>query len=101
VSTDRRRAARVQILGQLHGRAVTLDLAVTVTEISLGGMGILTQLPFPIGAVHDFQLTLGDGSVVTLRGRVVHCQKVSGEGDQYLSGVQFLDDAVAEAPEPA
>ncbi len=92
MSTDRRNNPRIQILGRLHGRAVALDVPVTVTEISLGGMGLMTETPFPVGAIHEFQLTLGDNSVVLLRGRVAHCQKVESEGVRFLSGIQFIDD---------
>jgi hypothetical protein len=92
MTIDRRRNPRVQILGNLHGRVVTLDVPVTVTEISLGGMGIQTEMPFPIDAVHTFQLTLGDNSVVHLKGRVAHCNKLAGEPDRYISGIQFLDE---------
>ncbi|MGQ0737257.1 MAG: PilZ domain-containing protein [Acidobacteriota bacterium] len=96
MSDDRRNNPRVRILGRLHGRAIALEVPVTVTEISLGGMGIQTDAPFPTGAVHEFELTLGDESVVTLRGKVVHCQKVPGEAGGFLSGVQFTDEAVDE-----
>ena len=96
MSTDRRRSPRVAILGKLHGHNVTLDLAVTVTEISLGGMGIQTTVPFPIGAVHLFRLTLGDDSVVDVEGRVAHCQRMPGDEERYLSGIQFLDETPDE-----
>ena len=92
MTLDRRRNPRVAILGKLHGRAVTLDVSVAVTEISLGGMGIQTNIPFPVDAVHTFQLTLGDKSVVHLKGRVKHCQKLADEPEQFLSGIQFLDE---------
>ena len=92
MSIDRRRAPRVAILGKLHGRVVTLDVVVTVIEISLGGMRIETAVPFPVDAVHAFQLTLGDNSVVQLKGRVAHCQRLPGEQERYISGVQFVDD---------
>ena len=98
MSTDRRNNPRIQILGRLHGRAIALDVPVTVTEISLGGMGLLTELPFPVGAIHEFQLTLGDNSVVVLQGRVAHCQKIESEGKQFLSGIQFIDEG--DDPEP-
>lgn len=99
MTIDRRRNPRVAILGKLHGRAVTLDVSVTVTEISLSGMGIQTDIPFPVDAVHTFQLTLGDNSVVHLKGRVKHCQKLSGEPgepERFLSGIQFLDEKTDE-----
>ena len=96
MSSERRRNPRVAILGKLHGRVVALDLAVTVTEISLGGMGIQTAIPFPIDAVHEFQLTLGDGSVVRLRGRVAHCQRVPGDEERYVSGIQFMEETAGD-----
>jgi hypothetical protein len=93
MSVDRRRNPRIQILGRLHGRIVAMDVAVTATEISLGGMAIQTDIPFPVGAVHEFQLTLGDESAVVLKGRIAHCQRVGeGPGSGYLSGVEFIDE---------
>ena len=74
-----------------------MDVAVTATEISLGGMAIQTDIAFPVGAIHEFQLTLGDESAVVLRGRIAHCQRVGGDepGGGYLSGVEFIDDEEA------
>lgn len=93
MTTDRRHTPRIQILGKLDGRAIALDVAVSVTEMSLGGMGIQTAIPFTVGEVHAFQVTLGDDSVVQLKGRVAHCTKLEGESACYLSGIQFLEDA--------
>lgn len=76
----------------MNGRAVALEVPVTVSEISLGGMAILTDTEFEVGAVHDFQLTLGDNSLVDLRGRVAHCRKVSETAPRYLSGIQFISE---------
>lgn len=91
---DRRRSPRIELLGRLHGHSVSLDLSVNVREISLGGMAIETPVPFPVGAVHAFRLTLGDDSTVELTGRVMHCRNAS-PGDAapvYVSGIQFVDD---------
>lgn len=93
MTSDRRRNPRVAILGKLHGHIVTLDVPVSVLEISLGGMGIQTTVPFPVDAIHAFQLTLGDNSVVRLKGRIAHCQRVAGDEERYISGVQFIDEA--------
>jgi hypothetical protein len=90
--SDRRINPRIRILGRLHGRAIALEVPVTVTEISLGGMAMLTDIPFPVGAVHEFELTLGDNSAVVLRGRVAHCQRVEQETPRFLSGVEFIDE---------
>jgi PilZ domain len=92
VSVDRRRNPRIQLLGRLHGRVVALEVAVTVTEISLGGMAIETDIEFPPGAEHEFQLTLGDDSTVRLKGRVAHSQKVGGEPARYVSGIAFIGE---------
>ena len=92
VSVDRRRNPRIQLLGRLHGNVVALEVAVTVTEISLGGMAIETEIDFPRGAEHEFQLTLGDESTVRLKGRVAHCQKLAGDPPRYLSGIEFIEE---------
>jgi PilZ domain len=97
VTDDRRRAPRIQILGQMNGRAVALDVPVTVTEISLGGMGILTDTEFEVGSEHEFQLTLGDNSLVHLKGRVAHSRRVSDIAPRFLSGIQFIGDSDHDA----
>jgi len=95
---DRRRAPRVELLGRLHGRSVSLDVPVRVVEISLGGMAIETALPFPVGAIHSFRLTLGDDSTAELTGRVMHCRNKAqaGVSPQYVTGVQFVEEDPAE-----
>jgi hypothetical protein len=97
---DRRRNPRVQILGKLHGQLVTLQAPITVTEISLGGLGFESEIKFPHGVVHEFRLTLGDESSVFLRGRVVHCRRISrlDEPSRYVVGVQFIDDEGVQSP---
>jgi hypothetical protein len=93
--SDRRRSPRIELLGQLHGHEVSLQVDVKVREISLGGMAIETPFGFPLGAVHQFRLTLGDGSVAALRGRVVHCrfEARTGVPGFYVTGFEFIDDA--------
>ena len=94
MSIERRRSPRVVMLDRAQGRAVSLDLAVTVRDMSLGGMSIETVFPFPEGATHEFSLTLGDGSAVLLRGRAVRSRsETSGDGSlRYVTGIQFVDD---------
>ena len=98
VSVDRRRNPRIQLLGRLHGSVVALEVAVTVTEISLGGMAIETEIDFPRGAQHEFQLTLGDDSTVRLKGRVAHSQRLVGDPPRFLSGIEFVEESDAEMP---
>ena len=100
MSSDRRRSARVEILGRVRGHAVSLDTAVTVRDISLVGMAIETPFAFPLGAVHDFRLTLGDGAHVVLQGRARHCRLLTGpdETANYLTGFQFVDEDTSDGP---
>lgn len=94
MTDDRRRAPRVEILGRLQGREVSLDTPVIVREISLGGMSIESGLVFSVGDVHEFLLTLGDDSQVPLRGRVLHSQEtITADGKtMFLVGLQFIDE---------
>ena len=95
---ERRRAPRIQVLGRLHGHVVSLDTTVTVREVSLVGLSFSAAIPFPLGAIHEFRLTLGDESDVQLRGRVVRCTETNDPDGQrvYVMGVQFIDDEESE-----
>lgn len=90
---ERRRSPRMEMLGRVHGQAVSLDVPLTVREISLGGMSVEAPVPFPIDAIHEFRLTLGDGSTVLLRARVVYCRPAKGsDAPVYVCGMHFVDD---------
>jgi hypothetical protein len=73
---------------------VPVPVSVTVREISLGGLSMVSSLMFPIGAIHEFGLTLGDESSVVLQGRIVYSRPdVGPDGSQfYVTGVQFVDE---------
>jgi hypothetical protein len=96
--SERRRSTRIEILGRLHGRVVSLDVPVRVREISLGGMAIETAVSFPEGAVHDFRLTLGDGAHLVVRGQARHCRNLAADGETavYVTGFEFIDDDLGE-----
>lgn len=88
---ERRRSRRIDIQGRLDTEVVA---SVAVREISLGGLSFSSPTPFPIGVIHKFRLTLGDGTLVVVRGRILRSQeKVEKDGSRfYVCGVQFLDD---------
>jgi hypothetical protein len=94
MTSDRRRAPRVELLGRLHGKIASFEVGITVREMSLGGLSMETPIAFPEGVVHDFRLTLGDESAVVLRGRVVYCRAQPGPDGSplYVSGVEFVED---------
>ena len=95
--SDRRRSPRIELLGRVQGHLVSLDIPVTVLDLSLGGTLIRTRLQIAIGEIHEFSLMLGDESAVVLRGRAVRSRQVDeAEGPSYETGFQFLDDDAAE-----
>ena len=98
MSTDRRRSPRVAIVGQIQGRSVSFDAPIRVRDFSIGGMALETEYPLPVGAVEQFLVTLGDGAALELRGRVVRCRNLAGDGEPplYASGIQFVDDDAAD-----
>jgi PilZ domain len=100
MSIDRRRSTRVEILGRVHGHSVSHDAAVTVRELSLGGMAIETAFSFPVGAVHQFKLTLGDGAHVLLSGQARHSRPVTSPNAsaRFVTGFEFVDDAADGSP---
>jgi PilZ domain len=102
MSIDRRRSARVEILGRVHGHSVSHDAAVTVRELSLGGMAIETAFSFPVGAVHQFKLTLGDGAHVLLSGQARHSRPVTSPNAsaRFVTGFEFVDDDAAGGSSP-
>ena len=97
-----RRAPRLELMERIHGHLTSLDIEVSVREISLGGLAVDAPLRFPTGAIHEFRLTLGDGSKVMVRGRVAHCtprvDETTGE-QSFLTGFEFLDEQ-PESAEP-
>ena len=91
---DRRRAPRIELLGELHGHLVSLDVAIEVVDISLNGALIRTPFAVPLGSVHEFKLTLGDESATVIRGIAVrsHDFGAADGGLQYETGFQFVED---------
>lgn len=87
----RRQHPRLQIAGGTAGD-VWVPQPTVILELSETGMQVETAFRFPIGAVHDFRLALGEHEVVA-RGRVVHSRitDVDREGVTYVSGVTFVD----------
>lgn len=88
----RRRSARVQLLGEVHGNLVGMSLPAVVRDISEGGFSIESSLQFPATAKHLFHLTLGAdvAEPVVVEARVVHSGPVEGaEPKSYLTGFSF------------
>ena len=96
-SSERRRAPRVDLVGQLQGELVSVDVPIRVREISLGGMSIETAEAFAIDTRHSFILTLGDGAGVFVLGRVAYSRKAADDqGVVFITGIQFLDEEAGD-----
>ena len=82
---------RLELGGELHG-AVMVYQAMTVSQISEGGMRVETSAPLHLNSLHDFRLTLGRLTVV-VKGRIVHCRLTELEDGQvtYRAGVEFVE----------
>jgi hypothetical protein len=98
--SESRRAPRVELVDRIHGQLTSIDLEVVVRDIGLVGMSIDAPLRFPTDAIHEFRLTLGDGSNVLVRGRVVHSNPHTDDhgAQYYVTGFEFLEDQPRESP---
>ena len=99
---ESRRAPRLELMERIHGHLTSLDVKVMVREISLGGLSVEAPVQFPKGAIHEFRLTLGDGSKVIVCARVAHCRPVKDEKtgvETFVTGLEFVEDQPDAAPE--
>jgi hypothetical protein len=97
---ESRRAPRLELMERIHGHLTSINVEVHVREISLGGLSVDAPLRFPAGAVHEFRLTLGDGSQVMVRGRVAHSTPRTDEttgAQSFLTGFEFLEEQPQES----
>jgi hypothetical protein len=99
MTQERRQSPRIEILGRLHGHIAALDVPITVLDISLGGLSLQASVAFPPGVIHEFKLTLGDGSSSLMRGKVLRSREVRlADGSHaFVTGVRFVADESPEA----
>ena len=99
MSSDKRDAERVPMLGRLQGEVMVFQ-PMLIKEVSLGGAMVETRFPLHLNSLHDLRLTLGTRSIV-VKGRVVHSQISDVDQDVviYWTGVEFVEpsDHVASA----
>jgi hypothetical protein len=90
MTIERRRAPRVEILGEIQGQVIPLDEVVNLRDLSTTGCSIRTRTPLVVGEVYEFQL-VSRTERVAVRGRVIH-RRVSFKGDTtlYVLGVEFV-----------
>jgi hypothetical protein len=100
VDTCRRRDLRLQVLGQLYGHTVPLDVPMAVENLSAGGFAAVSPVPFRAGTPHQFRFTTAQGREVSVHATAVHCMRcVAPTGEpRYLIGFEFIqlqDDRAA------
>jgi hypothetical protein len=88
---ERRRAPRVEILGEIAGEFVTGDSPVTVLDLSPGGFSIETPIPLSIEDTHEFRFAVRDGISVFVLAKVVHRRPSPRKPGTYVVGFEFLD----------
>ncbi len=88
---EKRDGERLDLLGDLHGEVMVFQ-AMTIREISRGGVQIETTFPLQVNSLHELRLTLGPRSVI-VKGRVVHCSITDVEQEQvtYRAGLEFIE----------
>lgn len=86
-STDRRHSVRVPVAGHR-------DLPAALRDVSLRGFSLALPESLPIGSVHDFDLSVGRGTRLVLRARVVHrAPEPQSDGRAaFITGLQFIAD---------
>ena len=91
---NRRRDIRIQILGQLYGQVVALDVPLAVQNLSAGGFAVDSPLQFHTGTSHQFRFTLDRGRTVKVGAQAVHCLRVrTPDGaTRFLAGFEFVRD---------
>ena len=94
---EKRRAERIEILGDMPG-AATVAQPIAIRELSPAGASIESSFPLHIDTLHAFRLTLG-GQTVVVRGRIAHCHisDVDHERITYIAGVDFVELSEAGA----
>lgn len=88
---EKRRTARIGLFASLQGE-VTVSQPIKITDISSGGMRIVTRVALNLTGEYAFRLMIGDRAVAAV-GRVVHSEASGpdhGEG-LFLAGIEFTE----------
>ena len=86
---DRRRSIRTPLrangaLELLDGRQPPLAFGITITDVSSGGVGLISGAPLPVGV--QARISLKEG---VLYGSIAHCEAQDG---RYAAGLVVLHD---------
>src|SRR4029453_18887472 len=95
--SERRRAVRVELCGELHAQAAALDLPVLLLDISKTGFSMHSTFDFMVDSTHDFRFTpaADPPACMILTARVVQTtvRKGGNRKPSYVVGLEFMDRA--------
>ena len=97
--SNRRRAPRLEVLKQIHGELLAVDVPMTLLNISEGGFLIRLQQRLTVGDVHVFRFTPAGEQPLIRRARIVHLTPVNGLDTAVEVGAEFVDDGRENQPE--
>jgi hypothetical protein len=91
VSRERRRSPRIEILGQVHGEVVSLDLPILLREVSFGGFSAEAPIQFPEGVAHAFRFSPTGEEPIILTARVTYSRPAADDeaATTYVTGFAF------------
>jgi hypothetical protein len=89
---EKRRAPRLEVLKQIHGDLLVVNLSITLLNISESGFLMRLDKRVAIGDVHEFRLTPRGGEPLVRRARIVHLTAVNGPDVGFNVGAEFVDE---------
>jgi hypothetical protein len=79
-------------MGSIYGAAVSLDLPLTLLDMSREGFRMHAPIDFPVGDVKQFKFTAVNRAPIVLRAKVVRSALAPTlDGSAYEIGLVFLD----------
>ena len=92
---DRRQNPRVELMSELYGCVVALDLPVRIRDASRGGFAVESACDFPVGSEHSFRFQTEDGRSTTVIMVCRHAKRVSASDQPpiYSAGFEFRPQA--------
>jgi hypothetical protein len=96
MQTDERRGTpRLQVLGRIQGRLLSLPLPVELRDLGPSGFSVESPLPFPLGARRLFLFTTAGGLQVLIEGAAAHCRH-DDEAARYVTGFRFMHSRLTD-----
>jgi hypothetical protein len=93
--SERRGVPRLQVLGRIQGRVVSLPLPVELRDMGPSGFSVESPLPFPLGARRLFLFTTAGGLQVLIEGAAAHCWH-DGKAARYVTGFRFMHSRLTD-----